>query len=407
MKNRTTNDTAKSEHTVDGKPKKRKNIWQQCIGLAIGMLAGMTCGLAIAKYVVASVHAGSPFWLEALTFLALFLAMCAAFFIQTVIHETGHLVFGLLSGYHFSSFRIMSFLWIRENGRLRLRRLRVAGTAGQCLMVPPDPVDGRIPTGLYNLGGSLMNALAGAVFLSVYFATDGTSLLSVILLMASILGFATAILNGVPMHMGTVNNDGYNALSLRHNPEALHAFWVQLKANEQSSKGVRLKEMPDEWFSVPADEEMKNSTCAVMGVFACSRLMETQEFEEADKLMAHLLEMDSAIVGLHRSLMICDRIYIELITKNRRDVLDGFLSKEQKKLMKSMHKLPSVLRTEYAYALLAERDPAKAAGIKLQFDRCAKTYPSPADIQTEWELMELAAEASSTADTGITGVGHK
>ena len=30
--------------------------------------------------------------------------------VQTIIHEAGHLVFGLLTGYHFSSFRIGSFM---------------------------------------------------------------------------------------------------------------------------------------------------------------------------------------------------------------------------------------------------------------------------------------------------------
>ena len=108
--------------------------------------------------------------------------------------------------------------------------------------------------------------------------------------------------------------------------------------------------------------------------------------------MEHLLEFESGIVALHRHLMICDRMYIELITLNHQDVLNGMLSKEQKKLMKAMKKYPSVLRTEYAYALLAQRDTAKADKQKALFEKCAAAYPYPVEIHAEKELMDIARQ---------------
>lgn len=71
-------------------------------------------------------------------------------------------------------------------------------------------------------------------------------------------------------------------------------------------------------------------------------------------------------------------------------MLDDMFTKTQKKFMKSMKNFPSVLRTEYAYALLCENDTAKAEHIKAKFEKCAKTYPYPNDIQSERELMEMA-----------------
>lgn len=62
--------------------------------------------------------------------------------------------------------------------------------------------------------------------------------------------------------------------------------------------------MPEEWFTVPSDEAMKNSMAAAVGVFACNRLMDAQYFAKADAVMRHLLEIDSGIIGLHRNLMI-------------------------------------------------------------------------------------------------------
>ncbi|MBO5070293.1 MAG: M50 family metallopeptidase [Roseburia sp.] len=372
------------------KSKKKKVVWQQYIAVVFFMLIGAACGILMVKYVDATATPEQTLGEQLFFLVVLFVLMYVAIFLQIIIHEAGHLIFGLLTGYKFSSFRIMSFMWVKENRKIKFRRLDLAGTGGQCLMAPPEMKSDKLPVVLYNLGGSLMNVIAGLVFLGVYFASGSIPFLSTVMLMLAIIGFAFAIMNGVPMRMGTVDNDGYNAFALTGNHDALRSFWVQMKTNEQIAKGVRLKDMPEEWFTVPSDEEMKNSMVAVMGVFACNRLVDAHRFEEAEALMEHLLEIDGSIVGLHRSLMVCDRMYCELIGENRREVLEQILTKEQKKFMKSMKKFPAVLRTEYAYTLLLEKDTTKAKRVMAQFKKCAKTYPYPSDVQSERELIEIA-----------------
>ena len=240
-----------------------------------------------------------------------------------------------------------------------------------------------------------MNIFTGIMFLIFYYASGQSKYLSGAMLMLSVCGFIVAFMNGMPMNMGSVNNDGYNLLSVLRSPKALRAFWVQLKASEQSLRGLRLKDMPAEWFAVPGDEDMKNSIIAAIGVFACNRLMDEGRFDEADSLMSHFLEADNGIVGLHRNMLICDRIYCELIASNRSSVLYKMLTKQQMQFMKAMRKLASILRTQYAYALLSENDAAKAENIKAAFDKCAKDYAYPADIVSERELMDIAWEKYS------------
>ena len=65
----------------------------------------------------------------------------------------------------------------------------------------------------------------------------------------------------------------------------------------------------------------------------------------------------------------------------------------EKQRAKGMQRFPSVMRTEYACALLAEGDAAKAEGLLLQFETCAGTYPYEAEIQSERELIQIAQEA--------------
>ncbi len=374
---------------MHNKPKKRKNTWTQYLVTALWVLIGFVCGIAFVKYI--RIPENNVTLYEALFYLCgLLLGMCVAIIAQLILHEAGHLIFGLLSGYRFSSFRLFNLILVNENGKLKLKRLEIAGTGGQCLMVPPDLKDGKIPFVFYNLGGALMNLIAGVIFICMYFLLRDIQLFSAVMLLCAVVGFVFAITNGVPMRTNTVDNDGYNTLALARSKDAMRAFWIQLKVSEKISKDVRLKDMPEEWFAVPSDEAMQNSMIAVLGVFACSRLMDQQQFEKANELMAHMFDADSNICGIHRNLLICDRIYIELITENRQEHLAELFSKEQKKFMRQMQNFPSVLRTQYAYALLCEHDVAKAEQIKTQFQKCARVYPYPNEILSEKELMEIA-----------------
>lgn len=244
---------------------------------------------------------------------------------------------------------------------------------------------------LYNFGGALMNALTALLALCVGLLFPAESLARLGLMVFCAVGVMFALLNGLPMRTGLVSNDGRNALDIARDPAAMRAFWVQLRMNEEVSRGVRQKDMPAEWFQVPQDEEMKNGITAALGVFACGRLMDEHRFGEADALMRPLLCMDS-IPGLYKGLMRCDRMYVELITKNRPEALSGMRSKEQMKFMKAMARYPSVLRTEYAYALLAEKDGEKAAALRDKLEKQLAAYPYPGEAEAEREFADIAAD---------------
>ena len=386
------------------KKKRKKGKWRQWLVLGISMLVGVAMGsflpALLEPYIV---EMDSDFAL--LTLLAaVLIAMYAGCFLHVVIHELGHLVFGLRSGYGFSSFRIGNRMWLKEGDEIVRKKLSLAGTGGQCLMTPPELQNGKIPVVLYNLGGCIMNLIASAVFFAVYLLLHGSMILSPIFVILSLVGVLLALTNGIPLRVGAVDNDGRNALSLRKSPDAMRAFWLQLKINEQAARGTRLKDMPEEWFAVPADEAMKNSMVAAQGVFSANRLMDQQRFTEANQLMEHLLELDSGMVGLHRNLMICDRMYCELIRDNRTEVLTDMRTKEQNKFMKAMQKFPSVVRTEYTYALLALKNQKKADAARRLFEKVTKTYPYTGDIQSERDLIAIADRLKAVGSGETTAI---
>ena len=377
--------------------KKNKKPGGQWISFVIYMLLGASCGILVMKYLEQTEKAGSGKAEVLLSLVLMLLGLYAALLIQIILHEAGHLVFGLMTGYRFSAFRIFNLMWAKVNGRIRFRRLSIAGTGGQCLMAPPELKDGKMPVMLYNFGGAIVNLISAVICLVLSFSFRVFSLPWTFLVIFAVIGLVYALVNGLPIKMGAVNNDGRNALDLSRSEEAVRAFWIQMKANDQISNGIRLKDMPDDWFAVPSDESMKNGIIASVGVLACSRLMDQHRFEEADSLMERLLSQNNGIVGLYRILMTCDRMYVEMISKNRPEILDGMRTKEQMKLMKAMKKYPSVLRTEYAYALLAEKNTDNAETVRKQFEKSAKSYPYPSEIDGERELMEICDEYYSVS----------
>lgn len=368
--------------------KKKALLGQILVMLGFGIVGGV-CGGLMVSLMESDMMSEATTPERLLTMAALFVGMYILMCLHIVLHEAGHLLFGRISGYRFSSFRIGSLMWVREGDRLRFRRLTIAGTGGQCLMCPPEMRDGNLPVVLYNLGGVLVNLAVGGLSLLGWFLLGNRSA-AMLCLISAMIGFVYALINGLPLPMTLVANDGSNALALRKNATARRAFWIQLRVNEQIASGVRLRDMPAEWFSVPADGEMDNPLTAALGVFACNRLMDEQRFSEADALMSHLLETDTAMIGVHRNLMICDRIFCELIGESRREVIEDMITSEQKKFMKSMKKFPTVLRTEYVLALLFEQDGDRAGKLLRQFDKAARTYPYPNDIESERELMQIA-----------------
>lgn len=375
-----------------GKQGKKKQTGSNWLGILFFMLIGAGCGLLMMLCLSHLKDTGIPNGRVLLYAVLLMLGMYAVIMVQLIIHEAGHLVFGLLSGYRFNSFRIFNLMWLKENGRVRLKRLSIAGTGGQCLMAPPDLKDGKLPVLLYNFGGAIVNMVTGIICLTLALMCPVHSIGQTLLLFMTIVGISFALMNGLPLAVGPVNNDGRNAIEMTRDPEAMKAFWIQMKANELTSEGVRLKDMPAEWFILPSHEGMKNGITSTVGVLACNRLMDEHRFEEADRQMACTLASGNAVNGLYRALLTCDRMYVELITSDRAEVLERMRTKNQLKIMKAMKNYPSVLRTEYVYALLQEKDPGKAENIRKQFDRYAGSYPYACEIEAERELMSIADE---------------
>lgn len=372
------------------KTKQQNNGFKNILTLLTFIVIGLICGGAISSSVNID-DTESMF----LVFAVFCIGTYIGIFLQIIIHESGHLIFGLLTGYRFLSFRIGSLTLIKLNGKLCFKRLSLAGTGGQCLMSPPELKDDKIPVMLYHLGGCIMNTVTAIVFFVLFFLLRQAPFVSIIMMLLGMFGIFFALTNGIPMENNKIRNDGKNAQKSIKDPSSSYDLWLALKTTELQANGTRLKDMPDEWFSLPTDEEMQNGTQKSRSILYCERLMDKLDFKNAGTAIKHILENDKGLSGLQKALETCNLIYCELIDENRPEVIKELMTDEQKTLMKAMNNIITVIRTEYAIALLHEKDHSKAEKLKESFCKRLKSYPYLADIEFEKELLQIANSKAS------------
>ncbi|SCJ78485.1 Uncharacterised protein [uncultured Clostridium sp.] len=228
---------------------------------------------------------------------------------------------------------------------------------------------------------------------------------AVILLVLSLAGWVNALLNGIPYMSAQLPNDGYEYRELSRDNSALRYLWAQLKVNQLQTEGVRLKDMPPEWFVVQPTEGKADTLASTIEVFACNRLMDRHAFGEASERIDRLLQEDTGLVNLHRNQLLYDRIYCELIGPNCVETLATRVGQRDEKFDKAMKRHLFVLRTDYAYALLAKGDETAAQGFLAEFDKSARLHPYAGDVESERELLALAQQKykrARAADRGET-----
>ncbi len=147
---------------------------------------------------------------DILSFLWLLLMILVMFPISIAIHELGHLVFGLISGYKFIHYQFLFFRFEKIKGKLHFSFI-LSPLLGQCLMGVSEEKKDDIKFTSYLLGGSIFNLITMIISLTVMtlvYVFTGTFIY--LLLPVFGINFYMFISNGIPLNVNGIYNDALN-----------------------------------------------------------------------------------------------------------------------------------------------------------------------------------------------------
>ena len=318
-----------------------------------------------------------------------FVAMVVAIVLHIVLHEAGHLLMGLATGYRFSSFRIGSIAFVRREGRISIRRYKLAGTGGQCLMLPPEVPAERVPFFWYNAGGVVMNIVVALLALVMLKTCNLSMWWSEWSMMMVIVGLFLAVVNGIPMRPGGMQNDGMNILMLYRNPEKRKDLMHQLQIAAAATEGKRASEIPAEWFDSDPMDDPKDLIRLASRLNHQARLIDQGRFVEAHTAVADLLAHFDELPQIVRFELAGEYVFTELLTTGRKEIVEKYWTKKQADYVKSSAKFSSAKqRILFVYALYAENDADKARQIYRDTLRLQDDYLIAGEVRSDLALMK-------------------
>ncbi len=314
-------------------------------------------------------------------------------FIHVIIHELGHLIFGLFTGFSFVSFRIGPFIIKKEDKKIKLKKYSIPGTAGQCLMMPAERQDGKNPFIIYNLGGVIMNLITATIsLLLVIFIRNISFPLSAIMIIFALAGIYLGITNGIPITISGVPTDGYNIRSMIKDPNAQKNFYIQLKANALLSDGVRYKELNSNWIQLEEGIDLTNPLNTSIKLLEYNWHLDNLDFNKARESINSLVPLMDDIVGYFKMGIDSERIFLELVGECNKDFIDELYDDELKKYIKASKYNLGSKRLMMAYEAFYNEDKDKALKYYKELEKLHKSNPIKGDADMELMIGDWIRE---------------
>lgn len=341
--------------------KERKEIRKKSVGRIkrnrwISMAIGVVTGLMIAWVMIKADMEGSMDIKDSIILVyAGFAVFLLVYIGHIIIHEAGHLIFGLMTGYRFLSFRIFSTIFYRKDGRIHKKKYSVKGTGGQCLMYPPKRrEDGSFPFVLYNLGGCINNLIFSLPFVIPLIVSHNLYLRIFFLILISA-GIVTAVMNLIPMNT-VIQNDGMNAKSMMKHRYMREAFYFQLELNAQLSDGKRITDYPPQAFSLPEGADDTNTLISFIHSMAYYRQLAAHDFEAARHTLASFEERSENCPIATQNFVNAERLFFMVIDHCSVEEIASVYARSRFLLMSAKTDI-NIRRIRYVYeAFLTEEE---------------------------------------------------
>lgn len=307
--------------------------------------------------------------------------------LQIFIHEVGHLVFGLMTGYKFISFTILNIRVYKRDKKICVGKTRVAGAGGQCAMTPAFEENDNIPYFWYNAGGIIFNLITSIIMGLLGFCFNEGSLARTLLMFSGIIGLVFALYNGIPIRSRLVVNDAYNIFMMFNNPSARRAFWRIMKINASGAETRKLLKLPKEWFYELPDKDYRNPLLCGLAVDTIYYYLEKQYYNEALEICNEIIGT-KGVLASYRNEAICEKQFCEMMIAYETNSKNIEYSLKESVLKQRLDPLTSC-HIRYAYAMFVLRDTNKALQVIESFNGESKRDCNKIIVEHEKYMLGL------------------
>lgn len=309
--------------------------------------------------------------------------------LQILLHEGGHLIGGLLSGYHFVSFRILNWTIIKEEGKVRIKHFSIAGTGGQCLLTPPEKPMKEIPVILYNLGGVIMNLLTATLSLILLITIEELPYpIELFLIFNCIVGYFLGLLNGIPFNFGAISNDANNMRLLLKDEQSKQTMAHLLHINAFVQKGMRPKEIPERYFTCNEPINYKNPLQINLYLMVIGKLMDEEQWEICYNKLEDLMKHKDEMLDLFVKETASELLFISLITGRKERAQELYTEELARYIQQYAKIMSSKQRILCAIALYMEEDRVKAEKIYKKLALQQDKLLMQGEVKMDLALME-------------------
>lgn len=317
--------------------------------------------------------------------LAVIATMLVSIVFMIVTHELGHLIFGLLTGYRFISFRIFSFMLVKSEGKWAIRRMSIPGTGGQCLMAPPPKKNGKFPFVLYNLGGILFCGILSLIPMIIGLSGQKADFRMLFFIFGSV-SFVMNLFNAIPTNGKSMLNDATNLKMAFKSDVAKRAFWNQLEYAALNAQNISSADMPEELFFMPDKKDFSNPLVFWQVLAAVDRAEAMGEYEKAWETACFALSYASSVAPLFKSVLQMETVYLGSILGKDPERTEEYFEQIQK--APALKAFAAFHRASYAYLLLIKRDVQSAERILPELLKKIKNAPYRAEADFEQKQLE-------------------
>ena len=306
--------------------------------------------------------------------------MIFAYIIQILVHEGGHLLFGLIVGYHFLSFRLFDFAVVKQDG-LKIKKYHCPGSFGQCIITPPTKrcLTKRKRFLLPVLGGVLINGiLAVFVFPLVIYPGEISFLVRMAAFWICFYGIGFVILNGVPMKGKKISNDGMAAKELYKSLYARDCYDRQMMIARDLIQGLTYGELPKHLIEVKEGADMTNSIIAYHKILEYYYYLDQFNDGKAQDTLQSIIEHMEVLPKWIRNTVKEEQLYLAICKEDQKSIRTIY--KEIKPIIMNGKGDMNLIRVQLSYDIYKNRDKTKEYEVLVPFYLQGETYPYQGEV---------------------------